>query len=118
VSRAVEFCSRIGLSPAGPASADLGRLVSDDGTLVVLLHARPAFARFTGQQESDLGRCREVIVGLDVDSVEQVDERVEQAVAAGGTSLGAGVDDGFMYMRGFRDPDGHQWTFLHLRARG
>lgn len=43
-----------------------------------------------------------------------MDELVYAAVTAGGESLGPGQDLGFMYMRGFRDLDGHQWSFLHL----
>ena len=36
------------------------------------------------------------------------------AVGAGGESLGTGIANGPMYMRGFRDLDGHQWSFLHF----
>jgi predicted lactoylglutathione lyase len=32
----------------------------------------------------------------------------------GAEALGGAFDDGVMYMRGFRDLDGHQWSFLHL----
>ncbi|MEU5943127.1 hypothetical protein ABZ807_29085 [Micromonospora sp. NPDC047548] len=31
-----------------------------------------------------------------------------------GEALGPGQDLGYLYMRGFRDLDGHQWSFLHL----
>jgi hypothetical protein len=34
--------------------------------------------------------------------------------AAGGQALGEPQDDGFMYMRGFRDLDGHQWSFIYM----
>jgi predicted lactoylglutathione lyase len=45
---------------------------------------------------------------------EQVDELTERALAAGAESLGEPQDDGFMYMRGFLDLDGHQWSFIHM----
>jgi predicted lactoylglutathione lyase len=43
-----------------------------------------------------------------------VDELAERALAAGAESLGEADDQGFMYMRGFRDLDGHQWSFIHM----
>jgi uncharacterized protein len=39
-------------------------------------------------------------------------------VAAGAEALGGAVDDGFMYMRGFRDLDGHQWSFIYMATEG
>jgi predicted lactoylglutathione lyase len=42
-----------------------------------------------------------------------VDDLVDKAVAAGSQPLGA-QDDGFMYMRGFLDLDGHQWSFIYM----
>ena len=52
---------------------------------------------------------REVIVGLSAESREEVDDLTERAIAAAGAqSLGEPQDQGFMYMRGFRDLDGHQ----------
>jgi uncharacterized protein len=35
-------------------------------------------------------------------------------LAAGAEVLGDAEDDGFMYMRGFRDLDGHQWSFIYM----
>lgn len=55
----------------------------------------------------------EVIVGLSADSRQEVDELLGKVVAGGGKDLG-GDDHGFMYMRGFQDPDGHQWSFIYM----
>jgi predicted lactoylglutathione lyase len=30
------------------------------------------------------------------------------------TRIGDAQDEGFMYMRGFRDLDGHQWSFIYM----
>jgi predicted lactoylglutathione lyase len=53
-------------------------------------------------------------VGLSAESREQVDDLTGKALAAGGESLGEPEDDGFMYMQGFRDLDGHQWSFIYM----
>lgn len=59
-------------------------------------------------------KSSEVIVGLSTDSREQVDDLTEKALAAGAQALGGPQDDGVMYMRGFRDLDGHQWSFIYM----
>ncbi|MET8311054.1 VOC family protein [Micromonospora sp. NPDC005173] len=84
-----------------------------DGTRL-MLHLRSAFEGYTGVAATNTETSREVIVGLSAQSRERVDELVDRAVVAGGVSVGPGVANGSMYMRGFRDIDGHQWSFLHL----
>jgi uncharacterized protein len=66
------------------------------------------------QELADTSKSREVLVGLSADSREEVDVLADKAVAAGAESLGEPEDDGFMYMRGFRDLDGHQWSFIYM----
>ena len=38
--------------------------------------------------------------------------------SAGAESPGDAIDDGGMYMRGFRDLDGHQWSFVYMDFEG
>ncbi|SCF13833.1 hypothetical protein GA0074695_3738 [Micromonospora viridifaciens] len=113
LDRSTEFFTALGFAaaprPPGGGSAQLTL-----GTTHLILHTPAAFAAFAGTGVCDTATSREVIVGLGVERREQVDELVDLAVVAGGQSLGPGQDLGFMYMRGFRDPDGHQWSFLHL----
>lgn len=45
-------------------------------------------------------------MGLSAEIRDDVDDLVEKALAAGAEDLGEAQDDGFMYMRGFRDLDG------------
>ena len=39
---------------------------------------------------------------------------VEGLAKAGARSAKAAVDEGFMYSRGFQDPDGHLWDFVWM----
>ncbi|NES31982.1 glyoxalase/bleomycin resistance/extradiol dioxygenase family protein [Micromonospora terminaliae] len=114
LDRAVEFFTALGFT-AGPRQAGAGSAqLSLGDTVNLILHDAAAFAAFAGAEVCDTATSREVIVGLAVDRRERVDALVDVAVRAGGTALGPGQDLGFMYMRGFRDLDGHQWSFLHL----
>lgn len=80
----------------------------------VLLHPEPAFAQFTRQEIADTAKTREVLIGLSASSRGEVDELVDKAVAGGGQTLGDAQDQGFMYMRAFLDPDGHQWSSIYM----
>lgn len=114
LAKATSFFAALGFM-AGQQSPDGGSVqltVSD--TTHLILHVEAAFAAFAGAAVCDPATSREVIVGLTADRREQVDELVDRAVAAGAESLGPARDLGFMYMRGFRDLDGHQWSFLYL----
>jgi uncharacterized protein len=88
-------------------------IISEDTS--VMLAVEPFFEGFIAPQSiADTSTSREVVVGLSAESREQVDDLVGKALAAGAQDLGEAQDDGFMYMRGFRDLDGHQWSFIHM----
>jgi uncharacterized protein len=56
----------------------------------------------------------EVLVALSADSREDVDSLVEKAFAAGGRPWKDTMEQGPMYERSFRDPDGHVWEVIHM----
>ena len=56
-----------------------------------------------------------MIVRLSADSRAQVNDLVSKALAASPQDLGESEDDGFMYMRGFRDLDA-QWPFIYMKS--
>jgi predicted lactoylglutathione lyase len=115
LGKATEFFSAIGFS-FDPQFTDENatRMILGDETSVMLA-VEPFFAGFVAPQAvADTSAAREVVVGLAAESREQVDELTDRALAAGARSLGEPDDQGFMYMRGFRDLDGHQWSFIHM----
>jgi len=83
-----------------------------------MLHAEPFFKEFTRSEITDTSHSREVTMGVSAASRAQVDDLVVRAVAAGGQAMGGPEDQGGMYMRAFRDLDGHQWSLLHFSAAG
>ncbi len=56
----------------------------------------------------------EVLVALSADSREEVDSLVEKALAAGGQPWKEALEQGPMYERSFRDPDGHVWEVIYM----
>lgn len=115
LAKAREFFTALGFSfdPEFTDENATRMIISDDTS--VMLAVEPFFRGFIEPQEiADTSRSREVIVGLSAESREHVDELAETALAAGGEPLGEPDDQGFMYMRGFRDLDGHQWSFIYM----
>jgi uncharacterized protein len=115
LARATEFFAALGFAfdPQFTDENASRMIISDDAS--VMLVAEPFFAGFVAPQGvAETSRSREVIVGLSAESRAQVDDLAERALAAGAKTLGEPDDQGFMYMRGFLDRDGHQWSFIHM----
>jgi predicted lactoylglutathione lyase len=115
LAKATEFFGALGFSfdPVFTDENATRMIVSDDTS--VMLVVEPFFKGFIEPQEiADTSQSREVLIGLSAESKEQVDELTDKALAAGGEALGDPQEDEFMYMRGFRDLDGHQWSFIHM----
>ena len=115
LTAATKFFTKLGFSFDEQFTDENGtRMIISDDTSVMLV-VEPFFKGFIEPQDvADTAKTREVIVGLSADSREQVDELADKAEAAGGRALGEPEDQGFMYMRGFRDLDGHQWSFIYM----
>ncbi|MGH9244602.1 MAG: VOC family protein [Acidimicrobiales bacterium] len=115
LAKATEFFTTVGFE-FDPVFTDdnATRMIINENTSVMLA-VEPFFRGFVSPQDiADTSKAREVIVGLSADTREQVDDLVDKALAAGGEGLGDAQDDGFMYMRGFLDLDGHQWSFIYM----
>ncbi len=115
LTKATDFFAAIGFSfDRQFTEENATRVIVSDQASVMLL-VEPFFRGFVEPQDvADTSRSREVVVGLAAESREQVDELTDKALAAGAQALGEPDDQGFMYMRGFRDLDGHQWSFIFM----
>jgi predicted lactoylglutathione lyase len=114
LAKTTEFFNEVGFSFNQEFSDENAACMIISDETYAMLAVEPFFKGFTQQDISDTSTSREVVVGLSAESREEVDDRVGKALAAGGQSLGDAQDDGVMYMRGFRDLDGHQWSFIHM----
>jgi uncharacterized protein len=114
LAKTIEFFTTLGFSFNQQFSDEntTCMVISDDA--YAMLHVEPVFKGFTQKDITDTSKSREVIVGLSAESKQQVDDLVDKAVGGGGQALGDPVDQGFMYMRAFRDLDGHQWSSIYM----
>jgi predicted lactoylglutathione lyase len=114
--QSIAFFKALGFSP-NPQFSDATAAcidISETIMLVLLTHAR--FRGFTPKSICDTRSCAEVSLTLSCDSRAQVDDLAARAAAAGGSSDGKAEDYGFMYQRGFADPDGHEWGLSYMSA--
>jgi uncharacterized protein len=113
LDRSKDFFSGLGFTFYGMAE-DMASVVISEHTQVMLL-TEPTFATYTGLQVADPAKTTQVILVVGLETRAEVDELVDKALASGGTQAGTEKDSGYVYQRGFADPDGHHWEALCLQ---
>jgi uncharacterized protein len=114
MQRSQAFFKALGLSFDPRFTNDQGACLQIAQNIYAMLLVEPFFQGFTKLPVADARKSTEVVIALSCDSRAEVDARVAQAVAAGGTTPNAPVDHGFMYQHGFADLDGHQWEVFWM----
>ncbi|MEU6813850.1 VOC family protein [Streptomyces sp. NPDC046860] len=109
-----KFYSDLGYGINEQFSADECVSVVISDTIVAMFLTPEHYGRFTGKKIVDSRTSSETLLCLSAESREKVDELVEKAVAAGGTSHGETQDHGSMYGRAFDDLDGHTWEVMWM----
>ncbi|OOC63547.1 VOC family protein [Paenibacillus ihbetae] len=114
LDRTKDFFTKIGFE-FNPQFTDKNAacLMIGDNIFAMLL-VEDYFKTFTKKDLSNAANTTEVILALSAESKEQVDEIVNNALAAGGSLSNDPVDHGFMYSWSFQDPDGHLWEVLYM----
>ncbi|AOW94237.1 glyoxalase [Rhodococcus sp. WMMA185] len=88
-------------------------MVVNELTWVMLL-VESRFKDFIEDDICDTSTSVETLTCLSADSREEVDALVDRALASGGAAWGKLQDEGFMYLRAFRDLDGHVWEVMWM----
>lgn len=118
LNSSVEFFTQLGFSFDRQFTDETATcmIVTDD--IFVMLLTETKFKTFTPKEICDAKKYTEVLVCLALESRAKVDEMVQKAVAAGGTTYNEPQDHGFMYAHGFQDPDGHIWELIFMESSG
>lgn len=110
----VQFFSRLGFDFHSQFTDDTATCMIVADNVSVMLLTEKKFKNFTPNAICDATRNTEVLVCLSCETRDKVDEMIEQAVAAGGTTYSEPQDHGFMYGHGFQDLDGHIWELMFM----
>jgi hypothetical protein len=116
LEKSKEFFSKLGLS-INPQFTDENAtcFVLDDHIFVALLK-EPHFKAITNSEVADGSKTHEMLIAISMETKEEVDVLVENAVAAGGLELHDPKDYGWIYGRTFADLDHHQWNVFYMNA--
>lgn len=112
LERAKAFYTAIGFS-INPMFSDHNAacvVVEEDHSYFMIL-VRDYFQTFTDKPIGDPAVNPSASTAIFVDSRDEVDARVAQGLAAGGTEDRPAADYGFMYQRQLTDPDGNAIEF-------
>jgi predicted lactoylglutathione lyase len=114
LSKSIEFFTKLGYSFNQQFTDETATcmIVTDD--IFVMLLTEEKFKTFTPKEVCDAKKSTEVLVCLSLESRTKVDEMVQKAVAAGGSTYNEPQDHGFMYGHGFQDLDGHIWELIFM----
>lgn len=88
-------------------------LILNEGLIYSMLITHEFFSSFTSRPIAD-GSSTQVLLAIEVDSIEQVDRIVQMALENGGSRYREKADHGWMYYDTFADPDGHQWEVMYM----
>jgi uncharacterized protein len=102
LTASIEFFTKLGFSfnPQFTDETATCMVVSEDIFVMLLTHAK--FKTFTSKEICDATKSTEVLVCLTSASREKLNEMVQKAVVAGGTTYNEPKDHGFMYAHGFQ----------------
>ncbi len=97
---------------------------SDDGSICVIftetvgfmMMTHEKFEGFTKTATTDSNKQRETIFSIGVETKEQVDEMLEKVIQNGGTEFGETTDWGWLYLRSFKDLDGHHFEVVFMQS--
>lgn len=114
LNRSIEFFTRLGFTfnPQFTNEKATCMIIGED--IFVMLLVKEFFTTFTKKEIADATKTTESIICLSAESREKVDELVNKAIAAGGTSPNEKQDHGYMYGHGFQDLDGHLWELMWM----
>src|SRR4051812_31064230 len=107
LQRSLAFYKAIGAEQNPQFSDDTAAMMILSDTIHVMLLTHDKFRQLTPKRISDARESVQMLLALSCDSRAEVDEISQKALAAGGREAHGAEDEGWMYSRGFEDPDGH-----------
>lgn len=110
------FFEEIGFTPNPNYNRNDGAsFLLGDQKVVMMLFPEKDFKGFTHNEVADTKKGTEVLLNLDAQSKNEVDEMAKKAQKAGGKIFAEPSEsEGWMYVFGFEDLDGHRWSVLHM----
>lgn len=112
VQKTREFWTKLGFS--------INEQFSDEKAICVIMKADHIYTMFLTEEFFQTftdrpvakGETTQTLLAIGVNSREEVDQMVNNAVDNGGSTYSEPRDHGWMYQNAFSDLDGHQWEVM------
>lgn len=114
LDKSKEFFTKLGFTFNPQFTDDNAACLILGENIYAMLLTEQFFKNFTKKGISNAKETTEVLIAIDADSRNGVDEMVQNALAAGGSTYMDPMDFGWMYGHSFADLDGHQWEVLYM----
>lgn len=112
--KSMEFYIKMGFTVNPQFSDDSGKCLVWSENIFVMILNHDKFKSFATKPLADTKNNLAGLFSLSVESVEKVNEIVDNAVKAGGLEPKPMQDYGFMQMRNVEDFDGHTWEIFYM----
>jgi uncharacterized protein len=114
LNKAQNFYTQLGFTNNPQFSDDTAKCMVWSDSIFVMLLNYEKFMSFTKKPIADTKNGIAGLFSLSLESVEKVNEFVENGIAAGGTEPNEMRDYGFMQQRTIEDVDGHTWEVFYM----
>lgn len=114
VQKSMDFYTRLGFTNNPQFSDDQGKCMVWSDAIFLMILSHDKFKSFTNKPLADTKKNIAGLFALSVESVDKVNEIVENGLKAGGTEPTPMDDYGFMQLRKIEDFDGHTWEIFFM----
>lgn len=114
IERSMEFYTSLGFAVNPQFSDDQTKCMVWSESIFVMIMSYEKFSSFTKKPIADTKNNIAGLFALSVESVDKINEIVENGLKAGGTEPMPMTDYGFMQLRKIEDMDGHTWEIFFM----
>lgn len=114
VNASMQFYTQLGFTVNPLFTFDNQKCMAWSDQVYVMLQTIDMFKSGIRKNPADPKKNTIATFTLLVESLDQLNEIMENGLKAGGTELKPAIDEGFMQVRNLEDLDGHIWGILFL----
>jgi len=114
LKKSMAFYEGIGFKNNPQFTDDTAACMVVNDTIFVMLLTHDKVKQFISKSIIDAKKTVGVINSISLNSSQEVNSFLEKALKAGANEYKEAQDYGFMQMRSFEDPDGHNWEVFYM----
>jgi predicted lactoylglutathione lyase len=114
LDKSMNFYTKMGFTNNPQFSDDTGKCMVFSEEIFVMILTHDKFKAFSSKPIADVSKTTAVLLSLSVESIDKVNEIVDNALSAGGKEPIEAKDYGFMQQRTLEDLDGHTWEIFYM----